>query len=260
MTSDDSSSAVERCTMVLQACASRSQSVRDLAERIGVSKSAVHRVLSSLEAVGFLSFSEQTRRYSLGEGVLQLASAYPRASELVGPLREPLIRLSSHTSETVCLHLAVGWKRMTVFQCESSQDLRYATTVGRLFPLHAGAAGRVLLSLFPDGELEQYLASGKFERHTNRTVTDPGTLRDLVQRARADGYAVTRGEHIKGAAGIAVPLQGNSGRRLALSVFGPLVRLDRARTNRVVEMLVGVADECLALMNRSQSRQDQPDD
>ena len=63
--------------------------------------------------------------------------------------------------------------------------------VGKIIPLHAGSASRVLLAWNP--ELAERILAAPLEPLTDGTVTSPEELRKLIAQAKADGYAITRG-------------------------------------------------------------------
>ncbi|TBL44516.1 IclR family transcriptional regulator [Verrucosispora sp. SN26_14.1] len=247
---DETLDSVDRVAAVLRACAAHQggKSVRDLAADLTLSKSAVHRLLVSLEHVGFLHYDSPSGRYSIGEGILELAATYPRRSDLVGESRPMLSDLWSEVGETVCLHMAVGWQRMTIFQYESPHDLRFATSIGELYPLYAGAAGRALLSLFPDGEIEQYLDDVDLKPVTGRTIVGKDDLLDGIARTRTDGYAFSHGERVTGAIGIAAPIAVPGRPPLCVSVYGPAERIRAAQTTALAKAVVRTAQACAAAL------------
>jgi len=241
---------VDRVAAVLRACSSDQggMSVRDLAASLGLSKSAVHRLLVSLEHVHFLRYNAATQRYSLGEAILALAAKHPRQSDLVGATRGLLNALWAEAGETVCLHIGIGWERMTIFQYESPHDLRFATTVGALYPIHAGAAGRSLLALYHDDEIERYLADHTLEALTPKTIVDPEKLLEAVRKVRADGYAVSRSERVRGAVGVAAPIRAVGQPPMCVSVYGPAERIQTSALAAMVKAVVRTADECMAAL------------
>jgi IclR family acetate operon transcriptional repressor len=237
---------VDRVVAVLRACASekRGRSVRELAAALDLSKSAVHRLLFSLEQVGYLRRDPVSGRFSPGEGLLELTAAYPRQSDLLGPTRGPLNDLWKEVGETVCLHMAVQWKRMTIFQYESGHDLRFVSSIGALYPLHAGAAGRALLSLFDRREVEQFLIDSSPAVLADGTEVDNKLLLDSIAKVRAEGYAVSRGERVQGAVGVAAPIVVEGRPPMCVSVYGPEQRLQPEIVVEIVEAVKRTAREC----------------
>ena len=253
---DETLDSVDRVAAVLRACAGTQggRSVRELAADLDLSKSAVHRLLVSLEHVGFLRYNPASGRYVIGEGILELTATYPRRSDLVGETRPILNDLWSEVGETVCLHVAAGWQRMTIFQYEALHDLRYAMSIGTLYPLHAGAAGRALLTLFPDGEVARYLDSVELKPVTNRTITDRAALLAAVRTARNDENVVSRGERVAGAVGVAAPIRAPGRPPMCVSVFGPGQRLRPAQVSSLAKAVVRTAEACAAVLGGGAAR------
>jgi DNA-binding IclR family transcriptional regulator len=75
----------------------------DLSSKLGEHKSTVQRLLSTLQARGFVRQDEDSKRYSLGLKVLQLASITLADMDLREVAREPMQRLGELTGETVNL-------------------------------------------------------------------------------------------------------------------------------------------------------------
>jgi DNA-binding IclR family transcriptional regulator len=125
---------------------------------------------------------------------------------------------------------------------ETRHALRRDMYVGKLLPLHAGSAGRVLLAW--DGELAERILSRPLESITDTTVTDPEVLRELVAQTRKDGYAITTAEREDGASGLAAPVFDASTELVgALALSGPTIRMPRSRCEEWVDLLVGAAEK-----------------
>jgi IclR family transcriptional regulator, pca regulon regulatory protein len=84
-------------------------------------------------------------------------------------------------------------------------------SVGTRFPAYATSMGRVLLAGMSDEDLERYLAEADFAQMTDRTVTDPDRLREIVAEVRRQGYAIVDQELEEGLRAIAVPIHGSGG-------------------------------------------------
>jgi len=76
----DSVNGIERALDVLDlfkdAPGDGSLGVSEIARRLGLAKSVVHRMLQAFRAKGFVVLDAQTRRYSLGSGVARLTLAH----------------------------------------------------------------------------------------------------------------------------------------------------------------------------------------
>lgn len=207
--------------------------VTELSERLGLTKSAIHRILRSLMAHGMVAQDPETRAYTLGYRVLALAAGVSGEASLRQVCLPHMSWLRDATNETIGLYVVAGDVRMCLEELESPQLLRMAAGVGRCFPLDAGAASKALLV---DGPAQGDL----WRRATGRLSAGRRTrLEADLEQLRATGYAITRGETVAGSASIAAPIRaGERAEALAaLSIAGPASRFDDAQIARYAPLL-----------------------
>lgn len=204
--------------------------VSELARRLDLPKSVVHRTLTSLVRTGFLQQEEASGRYRLGPEAISLGLAALGRVDLVEIALSHMEVLRSRTGETVTLSVRVGSARVYVAQLVSPQDVKMTVEIGRRWPLYAGASGRAMLAMLPSAELEQHFASVELVPLTERTIVSADALRASLAEVRARGYAVSLGERDPWAGAVAAaviaPRQGVLG---AVSVCGPLPRFTEER-------------------------------
>jgi len=208
--------------------------VTEVAEAMGLSKSAVHRVLTSLRRGGLVELDEDTRRYSLGVGALRLGLSYLDRIDVRRLARPVLEDLSGRTGETATLSVLLGERdRIYVDQVTPEREVIMSVSLGEPYPLHAGASSRVFLAFLPDAQRERYLA-GPLASVRAATIVDDEGLREDLLRVRAQGWAQSAGERQDGAASVAAPVLRHDGSPAAvISVCGPAARfaaeLDQCR-------------------------------
>ena len=213
--------AVDRALAVL-CCFSRETptlGVTEIGERLNLTKSTVHRLLQALVAQGFVRQDAARRRYTLGYRVLALAQAVPGEADLRHICQSHMRWLLGVTEETIALYVVAGDVRVCLDELESPRILRMSAGIGRCFPLPRGAAGRALLFDGPaDGDLWRRVTSTLSQAETTRLLSDLG-------EARKQGYVLTMGETVDGAASLAAPIHDPDGGVIAaLSVGGPASR------------------------------------
>jgi IclR family pca regulon transcriptional regulator len=84
--------------------------------------------------------------------------------------------------------------------------LRLEAHVGSRFPAHATSTGRALLAGLSPERLQRYFDTAKLEALTDRTVTDPVKLRQLIEDCRRTGYSAVEDELAYGVVALAVPV------------------------------------------------------
>ncbi|TCP53794.1 IclR family transcriptional regulator [Tumebacillus sp. BK434] len=220
--------AVERALDILL-CFSGSDTelgLSDIAKRIGLHKSTVHRLLASLESKGFVRRHPTTEKYRLGWSVLELVSNINRSDDLSSIVRPEMTRLRDLLGETISLYVRAGMERIRIQAVESTQPVRRVADIGKRLPLNVGASGKVLLA-YAEEPLEEILYDPSWPADLNREE-----FAKAIQTVRDQGYAVSIEERELGAAAVAAPIFSRAGQIVAaLSVSGPV---DRFTSDAVV--------------------------
>jgi IclR family transcriptional regulator, KDG regulon repressor len=199
---------------------SEGSSVNDLAEKFGVDKSNISRMMQTLAKYGFAEREKDSRKYILGPQVVRLSRLLLMRTPLRDSSKFYLKQLVERTGE--CAHLAILTQGQALYidQEESQSVLRVATGIGTLAPLHCTALGKVFLA-FSDGPVASNLAA-----YTMRTITDRSVLEMQLEIIRGKGYAVDDEEYNEGVRCIAVPVYDFRGKCVAaIGISGPTSRL-----------------------------------
>lgn len=213
-------------------------STTDIARSLGLPVPTVHRILTALKRLGYVSQHEQTRQFRLGAAALSLGERARAVADLrpvaIGPLRQ----LSDDTGETALLTVLTPERNRGVCleRVETSQPLRLSVQPGRQLPLHAGASQKALLAFMPDDEIERLIA-GPLERCCHSTITSPRALRRELKAIRARGWASSYEETNVGVWGVAVPVLSGSDVICAVGIAGPIPRLTVERVRRDVRLV-----------------------
>jgi DNA-binding IclR family transcriptional regulator len=239
-------SSVRNAARVLKAFRTRERelSVAELARRLELGKSTVHRVLRTLVAEGLVEQDPQTSGYRLGIVTFELGEAVRVHLDLHAAAGPVLTALREQTRETSQVGVLDGADVVYVDRTESPQALRLFTEMGRRVPVHCTSSGKVLLAWLDDEPLTQLLtAHAPLARLTPHTITDPAALRLEVARVRHRGWAEAVQEREVGVASIAAPVRDSSGTVVAaVSIGAPLVRLSPSVRRRLVPIIVDAGE------------------
>ena len=217
--------------------------ITEAARRLGLSKAVVHRILQSLEGRAFVRFDSHSRRYVLGPAVSALGAQALRQADLRTAAMPVLRRLQHETGETTTVSALVGNHRVYLDQVVSLAEIKMTVEIGRAWPLHAGSSSRAILA-FASPELQDHVLSGELPGITPLTITDRATLEADLERVRARGVAVSRGERQPGAGSLAAPVFGPDGAVAgAISICGPADRFTDEVTAQLVERIIAAAVE-----------------
>lgn len=202
---------IERAAQVLKALADAGNpmGVTEIAKRVNLGKSTVHRILASLVRVRFVRTEPATHQYTLGHGLLQLTSGVLRGSE-VSMIALPHLRvLREKTQETVTLNLRYNDQRVVVERLDTSHEIRYVAEKGWPLPLHVGAGGKAILAFMDEAEVLGIL------KDANLSATAVRKLNRDLREIRGAGTAYTLGERLPGAGSISAPVFDQEGTAIA---------------------------------------------
>jgi DNA-binding IclR family transcriptional regulator len=188
----DQNKATARILAALSAFASdvSGYGVTELSHLLGMTKNMVYRALTTLVEQGYLVRDASGQRYQLGYRVLELHSAATAEPDLRALCAPFIQRVFALTGETVSLMIRSLDYAVFVDGMETRRPGTYRMPIGGLLPLHAPAAGRVMLAFTPDEEIRAYIA-----RH--RPLMLPALGREMkadelwaeIARIRERGYA-----------------------------------------------------------------------
>lgn len=236
------SQTVHKALRVLEALGDGEARLVDLSTRLGENKSTVLRLLSTLESHGLVQQDAQTKRYSLGLKVLQLASEALSNIDIRGAAQDVLYELNDLTGETV--HLGIYDEPQVVYidKRESTFPIRMYSRVGARAECYCTGVGKAIIAFLTDVELERYQRKVHFTQYTPNTITSLAALREEVQRIRARGYALDEQEHEEGVRCVAAPVFEFQGRVAgAVSVAAPAFRKSAEEIEALAPVLVEAA-------------------
>ncbi|WP_345609812.1 IclR family transcriptional regulator [Pseudonocardia adelaidensis] len=202
-------------------------SIRQVADRAGLSKSTVQRLLRELVDTDLAGQDPVTQRYRLGPRTLALGVAYQRRLNLRQAALPHMGRLRDAAGETVGLTVAFGGDQMMhIEQLESVSELRATFDIGRPLPLWSGAPSRLFLAARPDEDIRRILDQHDPSEITPINPPEPAALFADVQNVRAQGYAVAVEETLPGVSTLSAPIRAAGADLVAtLSLTSPSSRL-----------------------------------
>jgi DNA-binding IclR family transcriptional regulator len=220
------------------------ETIRSLSEQLSVPRSTVYRILNTLNAHNIVQ-RRTDGAYVLGPRLLSLASKV-RAEvsfDLVALAQPAMKKLAEATGEANKLSILDNRDVVVVAAFAGQGQYALSPAIGQTFPLHAGAASKMLLAHM-EQEAVQQLLDTPLKRYTPRTVTDGARLSAELTRIRKQGWAADRGEHGSSVGAVAAPVATSSGRVVAaLSI--PYLAADKntEERDRLRDMVIEAAAE-----------------
>lgn len=215
--------------------------VSELARKLGVAKSTVHRLAVTLVSEGMLEQNHETGRYRLGIALFGLGSLVRRRMNLSSEARQDLFALREATKETVQLAVIDENEIMYVYNLESTQAIRVNSDIGVRKPAFCTASGRAILAFQPDERIADVLAA-PLQPRAPKTTTDRDAVLRLLADVRERGYATEDEECEAGMRAVAAPVRNETGAVVAsVSIAAPVQRLSKETMARVAPLVIKTA-------------------
>lgn len=171
------------------------------------------RCLLTLEELGYVML--RGRSFLLRPKVLELGAAYLESMDIEHLTKTHLEELARLTGDSAALSVLDGNDIVYVARTSVRTLVRLEAHVGSRFPAHVTSMGRVLLAGLSVERLDHYFRTQRFQALTDRTVTDPRKLRQLIDETRRAGYSAVEDELAYGVVAVAVPVFDQHGRVVA---------------------------------------------
>ena len=201
-------------------------SIGDLARLLAIPQPSVSMLVRNLAKLGYLEHDRTTRTYLPTIRIMLLGSWIHRLFSRDQGIEAHLDALMSATGETVSLGIQNGVYSQYVSAQMPSEPGRMEVQSGLLRPITCTAAGRILLSLKSDSEVDLLVRRCNTEVAEERLKVNPIQFKAMMASVRARGYAETRGDMTPGYSGIGVSVPAKVGRiPMALCIGGPTDRI-----------------------------------
>ena len=196
--------------------------VSDIAARLGMSVSAVSRLITTLAKRSLVYQDEETGRCYLGLGLTVLGA------DALG--RRTLDRIAVPVMDELANRMGayIGLGRMSrskivVMRAVPAPSSQYGVHVTVVAPTHVSGSGKILCGALSEAEILAMLAAQGMDPVTPHTITEQAKFLQAVEAARTDGFAVDNQESAYRTRHVACPIFDHDGRVTAtLSAGGGL--------------------------------------
>ena len=214
--------------------------IMELSASLGFHKSTTHRLVTSLQCLGYVRQEEGSLKYSLSLKFLQLGSKIINQTNVATLIHPVLRRISEQIGETVHLVRREGNDAVYIDKVESSVgSIRMASRVGNRLPLYCSGVGKALLAEMEDEEIEKIWNTSDIKKLTPKTIVSFEELKERIDRVRTDGFATDDEENEEGVRCIAVSLKDyHKVPVYALSISAPVHRMTDERIQELKDIVL----------------------
>ena len=185
--------------------------IGELAKNLSLSKSTIHRIITTLKFKEYVTQDKENDKYQLGIKVLNLSSSVINSMDLIHIARPYIHEFANKVDEVI--HLCVpdeSYSNIIYVDKVSSENttrtITMSSRIGKKAPIYCTASGKLLLSQFSDDKIKDLLKNTNFVRYTKNTITDIDIFLDEIHTIRKDLYSTDNVEYDTGVICIAVPI------------------------------------------------------
>lgn len=215
--------------------------VSEIAAKVGLHKSTVSRILSTLENEELVERDPTSRRFRLGLGVISLAGPLLATLDVRRVAYPVLTDLARRTGETAALMLWDGGEAVCVEQVASTHQVKHTTPLGTRYRDAASSSVQVFLAGLDTFSVRSLLMSGTIDHPgLDQAGLDAYLIR--LQEVRERGYALNFGETSLEEVGVAAPVHDHRGQQVAaVLVSAPRFRVSREQAATIGDSTVTAA-------------------
>ncbi|MDQ0189065.1 IclR family transcriptional regulator [Alicyclobacillus cycloheptanicus] len=218
--------------------------VLELSAELHIHKADVSRILSTLEAEGYVIRDPLSERYKISFKFVAMALRHQDRTQLEDVVHPVLVNLVQEIGESVQFAVEQNRQLIYVDRVDGIKPLRVASMLGRIAPLHATAAGKVWMASLPDEEVVALMQTHGMPAVTEHTITNIDDLLKELAKVREQGFAVSREEVNPTVFGLAAPVRDRRQQVRAVVVATlPMYEASEERVEFVRDGVVRAANE-----------------
>ncbi len=197
----------------------------ELSNAVALPKTTVHRLITTLEDLGFVRQEKRRGSYALTSKLFQLGSRVVNHGGLVDLARPMCQRLQKEIGETVNFCIPQETEMLVLDIQVANHPLRQDTRVGVGFAMSRSASGRAYLGVLNEPERSDLLR--KIKREEKIPLAEWNALMDQLEKVRQSGIGYDNEEIFPGVRCVASPVFDHTGQVIAtISISAPVFRLD----------------------------------
>ncbi len=213
--------------------------VTDLAEKTGITKASISKMLSTLAMHGYVRRDPASRQYFLGYKLIELSTRLIESIDIRRAARPALEELEAATNEVINLASYQNGDLIYIDKYEGTKSLRMHSKIGGRAWWTYTAVGKVVFAFLPEQEQAYILDGLTFEPRTPRSITTRGVFLAEIAEAKKLGYALDLEENELGIVCVGAPVFDYSGKVVGgVSISSPTVRSSKEHQAELTTLLV----------------------
>ena len=228
--------------------------LQDIARSLKMPQSTLLRFLNTFVDFGYVGQDQDTSCYYLTLKLAEIGSRVKDNFPFQNSLAKYVKQVARQFNESASLCIEHDMQMVYVVTQDSpSRMLQTLNHIGHIAPMHATGVGKVHLLNYSEAQFEELEKKYGLPKLTGHTITSMDSLKKEIDQIRKQGYALDNEECEEGVRCIAVPVLNFSGLVVAgISLSAPVTRLDKERTEEIIQYLKTIGTEASKELGWSQ--------
>jgi len=216
----------------------------DVSRRVDLAPSTTHRLLATLEKMGYVYQAGELGRWYVGLQAFAVGSSFLASRDFVAQSHAYMRRLMEQSGETANLAILDGTEAVFIDQVQCRETMRTIVKLGSRVPLHASGVGKAIFGALPDEQIDAIVKVKGLPRITEHTITVTETMWAALRVIRQRGWSFDDEEHLPGTRCVAASIYNEHAESLgAISIAGPSARLPDARIKQLGPLVAHIAED-----------------
>ena len=227
-----------------------SLSLMEISSTLDINKSTAHRLLASLQYMGYVHQHFENGKYGLTYKIVELSSHILERIDIVQEVRPFLQKLMQQSGETVHFVKLIGANAVYLDKVQNPNNtVQMVSRIGSQIPFYCSGVGKAIASMLPESEVYSLWNQSNILKKTPYTITDYNEFLFTLQKIRQKGYALDNEENETGIRCIAVAfdLPGQN-QHFAFSISAPVNRMDNSRILELSNYMIVIKRQILDLI------------
>lgn len=221
--------------------------VREIARRMELSPTIVHRLLSTLASTGFAEQAPDTQKYRIGYRAFRIGSSFLSQNDLDRASTPELVALAEQHQVNSFLGVLRDHAMVYLKVVKSNGPIVINNAAGSTALPHSTAFGKVMLAALPDKQVAEVMGREPYKRLTRKTKVTLRSLLTDLREIRESGIAISDEENIVNVYSVGAAVRDASGAVVA-SLSGAVPR--QGLTKRDIDALCVLVKEAADSVSR----------
>jgi DNA-binding IclR family transcriptional regulator len=221
--------------------------VREIARRMRLSPTIVHRLVSTLASTGYAEQAPDTQKYRIGYRAFRIGCGFLSQSDLDRASTPELVALAEQHQVNSFLGVLRDHAVVYLKVVRSNGPIVINNAPGSLAPPHSTAFGKILLAALPDKQVAEVMGREPYKRLTRKTKTSLRALLADLREVRQTGIAISDEENLNNVYSVGAAVRDASGAVVA-SLSGAVPR--QGLTKREIDHLCGLVRDAADSVSR----------